>query len=148
VTTTILAAGLVAGYHHLCRMIHNNQIQLHGEWCGRYLYNHLYTCCDTINVISIIHSLGDTTRKSNYTVLWVIKGIPLLFLRYTTIKLLKRGVIMNIPSYLQSVWWIYSGRRRYYTTINFMILYDQWSVLRTQCSNTMWCWRRGNCWVA
>jgi hypothetical protein len=39
--------------------------------------------------IIIIRSLGNTIQQSNYTVLYVIKGIPSSFLRHTTIKLFK-----------------------------------------------------------
>ena len=91
---------------------------------GEYSYNHLYLAASAISVIYIIRSLGHTTQQSNYTALCVIKGIPSSFLRHTTIKLFKGSdyecIILAISMMdILGQKEIYSGRRRYYTTIKF-----------------------------
>jgi hypothetical protein len=91
------------------------------------LYNHLYTCCER-NQWDTYHT---QLRKYNTAIklycFMCVKGIPSSFLRHKTIKLFK-GSDLNL-SYLQSVWWIYSGRKIYYTTIKY---YDMvWLLLGT-----------------
>ena len=83
-------------------------------------YNHLYTCCERNQCDTSYHT---QLRTYNTTIklycFMCDHGYTIIFSEVYNSKLLKRGVIMNIPSYLQSVWWIYSGRRIYYATIKY-----------------------------
>jgi hypothetical protein len=76
----------------------------------------------------IIHSLGHTPQQSSYTALCVIMGILSSFLRYTTVKLLKRGVIMNIPSTCNQYngYTLAEGDTTHKQQSDIMILYDRY----------------------